>query len=70
MVENPRYALAFDYKAGSLIVNAVDPFSGEVIWRSSIDTKITPGMPLEEKKKHIVGSIKVLLRSYPAMVYS
>lgn len=63
--EEPKYVSTFDYKPGSLIIDAVEPFYGSPIWRVAIDTKITANMSPEEKKKKISGYIRTLLKNFP-----
>ena len=63
--EEPLYASTFDYKPGSLIIDAVDPFTEEIVWRRAIDTNIETNTPLDQKQKRLSPFIKKLLKDFP-----
>ena len=63
--EEPLYASTFDYKPGSLIIDVVDPFTEEIVWRRAIDTHIEASTPLDQKKKRLSPFIQKLLQDFP-----
>lgn len=63
--EAPEYAATFDYKPGSLIIDAVNPFRRQIIWRSAVDTGIKTDTPADDKKKILERYIKLLLKDFP-----
>ena len=66
--ENPLYASTFDYKPGSLIIDAVDPFPEAIVWRRAIAPNIAPNTPLDQKKKRLSPFIQKLLKDFPPKI--
>jgi hypothetical protein len=56
---------AFNYEDGTFVLDMIDPRSGEILWRGSLEGMVDPGGTPEKRKARAPGAVAKVLAKFP-----